>query len=76
MELEENTGLREYGIYKKLMECGVVDKRRNVMVEYKNGHSGILHIHAKENDPFPKLKEIERITFFIDGEEYEFVACQ
>jgi len=76
MELEENRGLREYGIYKALMKEGVTDPDRNVLIEYKDGRNALTHIKQKYDRPFPKVQEIERITFFIDGEEYEFVACQ
>ena len=76
MELEENKALREYGIYKALMKAGVVDKKKNVIVEFKDGRNAILPWGFKEHQPIPRIKEVERITIFLDGEEYEFVACQ
>jgi len=58
--------LEEYGTIKNLMEVvnkGVPDfRQRNVIVEYKDGLNGLLHIHATLNNPIQKLDKVERIT--------------
>ncbi len=61
---------------------------RNIIVEKKDGTHAILHQKIKPqpvrriagipNIPglAAGIDEIERITVFVDGKEYEFVACQ
>jgi hypothetical protein len=80
MDDDQTKGLREFGIIKALMKGGVAatehGKQRNVIVEYQDGRNALLHMKVDINNPFPKLDEVERITFFIGDKEYEFVACQ
>ena len=70
--------LAEFDFYKKMILNGETDGR-NVVVEKKDGTCAVIHHRVKWN-VIPGMKatidEIERITVFIDGKEFEFVACQ
>jgi len=74
--------IKEYSILKNLTE---LDGRRNAMIETKDGEQfacdiSINSIRNWNNDNRKIRKDhpenIERLTFLIDGKEYEFVACQ
>ena len=79
--------LKEFNYYKQLILHGETDGR-NIIVETKDGTCRILPQKIKEQLKGRKartphipglaanLDEIERITIFVDGQEYEFVACQ
>ena len=67
--------LNEYSIYKNLILNGKTGKR-NVLVERKDGSHAVLHHYVKKYLLEVNLPDIERITVFFDGKEYEFVACQ
>lgn len=68
----------EFDFYKRLILAGKTDGR-NVLVERKDGTCAVIHHRVKWN-VIPGMKatidEIERVTIFIDGKEFEFVACQ
>ena len=70
--------LKEFNYYKQLILHGEAGKR-NTIIERKDGSCAIIH-HETKQKPIPGLasdiSDIERITVFIDGQEYEFVACQ
>jgi len=52
-------------------------QQHNVIVEYDDGSHSILHPRIDNlTGPFSRIETIQRITFFLDGQEYEFVACQ
>ena len=79
MSLNQLTNeLREFEVYRQLILNGEAGKR-NVIVQRKDGTCAISHQVIK---PFPfsgmrtSIEEVERVTVFIDGREYEFVACQ
>jgi predicted ribosome-associated RNA-binding protein Tma20 len=79
--------LNEFQIYKQLILNGETDGR-NILVETKDGTHAILpqkikpkFIRRKAIIPHipglrASLDEIERVTIFVDGKEYEFIACQ
>jgi len=79
--------LKEFNIYKQMILSGETNGR-NIIIETKDGTSRIIHQKIKEQAKGRKariphipgvgvnLNEIERITVFVDGKEYEFVACQ
>jgi hypothetical protein len=78
--------LHEFNYYKQMIleaqktrESNNKFRKRNAIVETKDGSHAIIHQHIKRQ-PIPGLsaniEDIERITIFIDGKEYEFVACQ
>ena len=79
--------LKEFNFYKQMILSGETDGR-NVLVEKKDGTHAILHHKVKPQPtrrkakiyPIPGLAadlgDIERITVFVNGKEYEFVACQ
>lgn len=70
--------LREYDYYRGLILNGETDGR-NVLIQKKDGTHAIIHHRAKYN-AIPGMKatldDLERITIFVDGREFEFVACQ
>lgn len=71
--------LKQFSTMKALMAIHNKEnpyRKRNVIVEWRNGDHGLLHMHADENSPFPRLSEIKCLTFIVDGKEYEFVACE
>ena len=72
--------LTEFNTMKRLMDVANQDtprwRKRNVMVEFADGTHGLAHMTVTANDPIPRLTEARRITFFIDGKECEFVACE
>ena len=79
MALEElKDQLVEFDFYKKLILNGQTDGR-NVLVQKKDGTCAVIHHRVKWN-AIPGMKatidELERVTIFIDGQEFEFVACQ
>ena len=79
MPLEElKDELREFEIYKKMILNGEAGDR-NTIVQHKDGTCAIIH-HITKTFPVPDMKisidEIERITVFINGHEFEFVSCQ
>jgi len=76
--------IKEYKILKYLVES---DKRQsvNAIIETKDGEQFACNIKINgirnwNNDNRRIRKDypenIERITFLINGKEYEFVACQ
>jgi hypothetical protein len=79
--------LKEFNIYKQMILAGETNGR-NIIVETKDGTCRILHQKIKDQPKGRKAKishipglaanidEIERITVFVDGKEFEFVACQ
>jgi len=78
--------LREFDYYKQLILHGEAGNR-NVLVEKKDGSHFIAHQTIKGQPKFrhyrncipglaTTIDQIERITVFVDGKEYEFVACQ
>jgi len=73
--------IKEYSILKNLTE---LDGKRNAIIETKDGEQfacdiAINSIKNWNNGNRKCRKEnpenIERITFLINGKEYEFVAC-
>jgi hypothetical protein len=72
--------LTDFNTTKNLMDVVNKDtprwRTRNVVVEFSDGTHGVAHMHVDANSPIPRLAEVERITFFVDGKEYEFVACE
>jgi hypothetical protein len=85
-DLIEN--LKEFNFYKQMILSGKTNGR-NIIVETKDGTCRILaqkiedrvikgrkarrsHIPGMAEN----IDEIERITVFVDGKEFEFVACQ
>jgi len=71
--------LKTFAVMKKLMKIDNKKnphRKRNVIVEYKDGDHALMLKPATEQEPFRNLSEIERITIIIDGKELEFVACQ
>ena len=72
--------LTEFNTMKRLMDVANRDtsrwRKRNVMVEFVDGTHGLAHLHVDANSPIPRLTEAKRITFFVDGKECEFVACE
>ena len=79
--------LKEFNFYKRMILSGQTSGR-NILVETKDGTHAILHQKIKPQMIGRKaiiphipglaagIDEIERITVFVDGKEYEFVACQ
>jgi len=74
--------INEYKILKTLTES---DGRRNAIIETKNGEQFACDIKINGirnwNDSSKQIRNdspinIERITFLINGKEYEFVTCQ
>jgi len=76
--------IKEYSILKYLTET---DKRKrgNAIIQTKDGEQFACNIAINGirnwNDANRQLRKdkpenIERITFLINGKEYEFVACQ
>ena len=47
----------------------------NVVAELTDGEHAMLRIDLRPRSTAERIKEAQRITFFIDGEEYEFAAC-
>lgn len=74
--MEEKLG--EFVCYRNLILNGETGKR-NVIVERKDGSCAIINQHI-DFKPIPgmlaTLEDIERVTVFINGKEFEFVACQ
>ena len=81
MDIEDvKDQLREFNYYKQLILHGETNNR-NVIVERKDGTCAIAHHVVRNDRPVPGLgaitvDQIERITVFVGGQEYEFVACQ
>lgn len=72
--------LKEFGYYRSLILHGETDGR-NVLIQKKDGTHAILPFTCKvKRNQIPGMKatldELERVTIFIDGKEFEFVACQ
>lgn len=79
--------LKEFNFYKQMILSGKTDGR-NILVEKKDGTHAVLHQRIKPQPIWRKARvpnipglaagidEIERVTIFVDGKEYEFVACQ
>ena len=74
--------IKEYSILKNLTE---LNGKRNAIIETKDGEqfacdTAINSIrnwnNANRQLRKDKPENIERITFLINGKEYEFVACQ
>ena len=71
--------LHEFRFYKQMI---LNDKTggRNIIIERKDGTCYVpMHKVKRELDFIPgalHLSDMERITIFLDGKEYEFVACQ
>ena len=77
MPLEElKDQLQQFNFYKRLILDGMANGR-NVIIERKDGTCAILHTKF-ERIPgmLATIDEVERITVFINGKEFEFVACQ
>jgi len=81
MSMEElKNELREFDYYKTLILNGKTEGR-NILVQKKDGTHAILpYAYKIKHDQVPGMKatfgELERITIFIDGKEFEFAACQ
>jgi len=76
---DEIASLHEFNFYKQM----ILNKKtngRNIIIERKDGSCYIaLHQVKRETDFIPgslHISDMERITIFLDGKEYEFVACQ
>ncbi len=81
--------LKEFNFYKQLILAGETDGR-NIILETKDGVCRILPQKIREQSKSKmrkaripiipglaaKIDEIQRITIFVDGKEFEFVACQ
>ena len=79
--------LKEFNFYKQMILSGETNGR-NIIVETKDGTCRILTQKIKNQPKWRKARipnipgltanidEIERITVFVDGNEFEFVACQ
>ncbi len=70
--------LREFNYYKMLILKKQTDQR-NIIVQDKDGVCQIPTIKIKRDPPDGttfKIEDIDRVTIFWDGKEYEFVACQ
>ena len=79
--------LKEFNYYKQLILSGETNGR-NIIVEKKDGTHAILTQKIKDQPKQRKarasnipglaanISEIERITVFVDGKEFEFVSCQ
>ena len=74
--------IKEYKILKTLTE---LDGRRNAVIETKDGEQFACNISINGirnwSDGSKQIRNdspvnIERITFLINGKEYEFIACQ
>ena len=64
--------------------------KRCAIVEYRDGHHEVANLRMSDRARSDKaagvpadveghirrISEVERITFFVDGEEFEFAACQ
>ncbi len=85
-DLIEN--LKEFNFYKQMILSGKTNGR-NIIVETKDGSCHILQQKIKDRvikgrkatrSHIPGMEanidEIERITVFVDGKEFEFVVCQ
>lgn len=73
--MEQEDVLDQYNFYKQLILNNKTNGR-NVIIETKNGEQGIPPLKLERWKIVFPIEDIERITFFIDGKEYEFVACQ
>ena len=72
--------LREFDFYRSLILNGETEGR-NILVEKKDGTHAILQfVYKLKHNQIPGMKatldDLERVTIFIDGKEFEFVACQ
>ena len=79
--------LKEFNIYKQMILSDETNGR-NIIVETKDGSCHILPQKIKGQLKGRKVRvphipglssnldQIERITVFVDGQEFEFVACQ
>ena len=79
--------LKEFNFYKQMSLSGETNGR-NIIVETKDGTCRVLHQKIKgqlkgrkaitPNIPglAANIDEIERVTVFLDGKEFEFVAGQ
>ena len=79
--------LREFNFYRQMILSGETDGR-NIIIEKKDGSCHVPHQKIKgqlkgrkartPNIPgsAANIDEIERVTVFLDGKEFEFVACQ
>jgi hypothetical protein len=68
--------LKDFNFYKQMILNGETDGR-NVIIERKDGTNYIATYKVKRNE-IPgalKLSDMERVTIFLHGKEYEFVAC-
>ena len=72
--------IKEYSILKNLTE---LNGKRNAIIETKNGEQFACDIvinrivnFSNNNNKNENPINIERITFLINGKDYEFVACQ
>lgn len=76
--LEETVeSLKNFNFYKQMILNGETDGR-NVIIERKDGTNYVTMFKVKR-DQIPgalKLSDMERITIFLNGEEYEFVSCR
>ena len=72
--------LQEFGYYRSLILNGETEGR-NILVQKKDGTHAILpFVYKIKHNQIPGMKatldDLERITVFVDGREFEFVACQ
>jgi len=72
--------IKEYSILKNLTE---LNGKRNAIIETKDGEQFACDIainrivnFSNNNNKNENPINIERITFLINGKDYEFVACQ
>ena len=73
--------IKEYSILKNLTE---LNGKRNAIIETKDGEqfacdiviNGIRNFSNNNNNKKENPINIERITFLINGKDYEFVVCQ
>ena len=72
--------LKEFNLYKQMILNDEVDNK-NTIVERKDGSCTIIPrpFHPFKSHCFNftiPIEDINRITIFHEGREYEFVACQ
>jgi len=72
--------IKEYSILKNLTE---LNSKRNAIIETRDGEQFACNIEingikyfSNNNNKKENPINIERITFLINGKDYEFVACQ
>lgn len=76
---DEIASLHEFAFYKQMI-MNKATRGRNIIIERKDGSSYVpMHQVKRGTDFIPgalHIDDMERITVFLDGKEYEFVACQ